>query len=106
MAFYTIGYTATNGPGEIGMDGSNEHMQAESTASSTVSAAGTRKKGERYTYQTSYDCPPEEQLDRYLKGLVATRILRTDLETGEQKEMFSKNRPYPMIGARNVAVPP
>ena len=97
MSKYSIGYTATNGPGQIDMDGSNDRMQLESTEGAAASAASVKRKGQRYSYQLTYDCNPEEMLDRYLAATVTTRIIRTDWETGEQKELFTKNRPYPMV---------
>jgi hypothetical protein len=97
MNKYIIGYTATNGTGLVNMDGTDDHMQMESTEGSRVGGGSARRKGERYTYQTTYDCNQEDWLDLYLKAEVTTHIIRTDWETGEEKELFTKNRPYPMV---------
>ena len=96
MSNYEIHYTATDGSGIIGMDGTNDRKNPPPSAESKYGGA-VRQKGERYSYRLVYDCSPEEQLDRYLTATVTTRIYRTDFETSEIKELFTKNRPYPMV---------
>ena len=63
MSNYEIHYTATDGSGIIGMDGTNDRKNPPPSAESKYGGA-VRQKGERYSYRLVYDCSPEEQLDR------------------------------------------
>ena len=103
MLPYTIKYSAVCGACCVEMDGTNDRIQRPTGADASQTGYAFAE-GSRYAYQTKYDCPPEEQLARYLDGTIVTHIYRMDRVTGEEKELFTQSRPFPMVQCNGMQI--
>lgn len=103
MLPYTIKYSAVCGACCVEMDGTNDRIQRPTGADASQTGYAFAE-GSRYAYQTKYDCPPEEQLARYLDGTIVTHIYRMDRVTGEEKELFTQSRPFPMVQCSGMQI--